>query len=251
MDILTSRGVVYVDPSELATEKFGRNPDIGTTTEDIWDVGGDYNWMTVSQKLSIASSSGLDTDGGTGGQELTIQGLDENHLVQEEKVILNGTTPVVTLNDWYRVNRMYVSKVGSTQYNQGTIDCTAVTDAFIVSRIRPLIGQTNQAIFTLPINMDGYLLKLFASINRASGSTAVAAEVDLYHRNGGAWRSIHPFGLHNYGGPAAYEFLVCPYFHPGTDFKMSASASASADITGGMAGVALPLKNVYNPEPPV
>lgn len=81
--------------------------------------------------LSIASTSALDTSAGTGARTMTIEGLDENYREMPlETITLNGTTPVNSTAQYFRINRMTVITAGSTRINQGDIFIGDSADTF-------------------------------------------------------------------------------------------------------------------------
>ena len=81
--------------------------------------------------LSVASTSALDTSAGTGARTMTIEGLDQNYKeLPLETITLNGTTPVNSIVQYFRINRLTVITAGSTQTNQGDIFIGDSADTF-------------------------------------------------------------------------------------------------------------------------
>lgn len=102
--------------------KFGVNPDVNGTEEDIWSVGGTYSFATNASTRIVNSSSGSDVNStGTGAWQVYIEGLDENWELANETVNLNGTNNVTTSNQYRRVFRAYVSTAGTSGTAAGTI----------------------------------------------------------------------------------------------------------------------------------
>ena len=56
--------------------KFGSNPDVGTTMEDIWQTGGVYTWLQSAVTLEAISDSADDIITGSGARKVIVQGLD-------------------------------------------------------------------------------------------------------------------------------------------------------------------------------
>jgi len=95
--------------------KFGRNPSVSTNTapEDVWAAGGLMVWPTQASTLTIVSDSANDSAAGSGAQQIRVEGLDENFDEIYELVELNGLTSVATLHTFFRVDRAYVTRVGT------------------------------------------------------------------------------------------------------------------------------------------
>jgi hypothetical protein len=144
--------------------KFGANPDVDTTTdpEDVWNVGGLLVWQTAAQPISIVSNSD-DDDGtpptNTGAHKVLFQGLDDNFVLDEEEVTLNGTAPVVTTKSFRRGYRMFVTQVGTYhRTNVGSIVATYSITGDVAAAIGPNAGQSEMSHFTIPADTKGYLL---------------------------------------------------------------------------------------------
>ena len=161
--------------------KFGHNPDIDTnsTPEDIWSAGGTYTGMpphtASAETINVFSSAAADTSGSTGAWLVTLYGLDENWNAITEQVVLNGTTPVTTVNRWHRMNRMIVNTGGSGGVNAGIITARHTTTTANVFGTIPIgRNQTTVTAFTIPRGKVGYLVKHFVSIGRAGGTPGAA-----------------------------------------------------------------------------
>jgi len=131
--------------------KFGYNTDvdIATSPEVIWSVGGAYTVPTTAETLDIVSTDAAD-DGdpaGTGAHNVYIYGIDENRKYQTETVTLNGTTTVVTTNQWLGINRMVVGSAGSGQANAGAITATGTSSSNVFGRIVAGESVTQQCIY--------------------------------------------------------------------------------------------------------
>ncbi len=88
-------------------------------------------FASVLVTLSVASTSALDTAAGTGARTMTIEGLDENYAeLPLETITLNGTTPVNSTVQYFRINRLTIITAGSTRANQGDIFIGDSADTF-------------------------------------------------------------------------------------------------------------------------
>jgi len=232
-------------PGASYIEKFGRNKTVASgTQEPIWDGSGAYSYPTTARVHNIVSTEVEDgAVGKTGALTIDIQGLDANYLLISETVTLNGTTPVATQNSYTRIFRMRVLTSGSQGTNEGIISATAVTDATVTAQILASTGQTNMALYTIPSGYTGYLLGWYASLLRATGVTAVGADVDFIERSfGGAWRSKQPTGIQNTGqGHWHYDFEFPLALSEKSDMQVIGTPTAAADISAGF--TILLLKN--------
>lgn len=139
--------------------KFGYNNNVGTSQEEIWNVGGVEAYLSTAETMNIASTS-TDDDGdpaGTGAQTLIISGLDNNWVEIEEEVTLNGTSNVTTTNSFLRVLRLIVTAAGSTGSNVGTITATASSAGSVHAQINPTDNQTLKINFPIPAGKYGVI----------------------------------------------------------------------------------------------
>ena len=151
-------------------EKVGRNPQIGTTEEDMWEYGGIMTWSSAAAQASIVSTSAEDdadkVPAGTGAYTVRTYGLDSNYNEINEIVTLNGITPVSTANSYLRISKFYVATAGSTGSNQG--DITISISGNVQSII---ITNENNALaihYTVPAGKTAYLILMTFSTGKDS-----------------------------------------------------------------------------------
>ena len=100
------------------------NGSVGTSFEDIWVNGGDYNFLTAASTLEIVSSSANDTAAGVGARSIVLDGLNASGNVISETVATNGGTTAATTNSFLRLNTATLGAVGTyggSNYNTITI----------------------------------------------------------------------------------------------------------------------------------
>lgn len=120
---------------------------------------------------------------GTGAAIVHIRlGTEEDGTEHTEFVILNGTTNVPTINDYFRITRMHIHGVGSNGVNVGIITATADTDATVTAQINANNGQTLMAFYHIPMGKTGYMTNVYASVNKPSGSTNAMANITIRTR---------------------------------------------------------------------
>ena len=146
--------------------KFGGNADVGTTTTPI-TTSGTYQTPSTPLSLEILSSDGADTAGGGGAHEVYIEGIGPDWEFQGEYITMNGTTPVASANQYLRIFRMSVSKVGSyadssTGAHAGeiTLRTGGGTDVWAVITTAEgfPIGSSEIACYTVPKGYEALIL---------------------------------------------------------------------------------------------
>lgn len=159
----------------------GRNPNIGTTSdpETITEAGGIYAGFPTSTtpvSIEVVSSNANDTSAGTGARTIEIFGLKTNtsSFVESEIVTLNGTTPVVTSNNWWRIHKAIVKTVGSNGSNLGIISVRNVADTPVYTTIQIGSNSSFSGVYTVPANHKIIIKDITFIITRASGASGSA-----------------------------------------------------------------------------
>lgn len=111
----------------------------------------------------------------TGASILHLLGLDGAFLEIEEFVVMNGVANVATANTYIRQYRARVFGP-NTSGAVGTITSTAQTDGTVSCQVIDGNNQTLMAIYTVPSNQNGYIIKWWASI---SNKVSAVADVQL------------------------------------------------------------------------
>ncbi len=155
--------------------KFGNNPDVNGSLETIWSGSSMYVYPTSAIQMKVSSANANDTALGTGARTVSVQGLDKEYNEISETVILNGQTPVLTINTFIRVFRVFVITAGSTNTAQGIIYVgdgvvTAGVPAIVYAEIPLGENQTLMAIWTVPANYTLYVYR--ATFSAASNNAA-------------------------------------------------------------------------------
>lgn len=137
----------------------GRALVVNNAYVDLW--GGltpQYVFPVVPQQMAIASSSGSDSASGTGIQQVLIHYLDANYNTQTEIVTTSGVTPVLTgaLNI-LRINGIHAYRVGSSGAAAGNISLSNIGQTVTYGFIGALETGSQQAIYTVPAGMTGYI----------------------------------------------------------------------------------------------
>ena len=151
--------------------KFGVNPDVNGTEEDIWSVGGTYSFATGASTRIVNSSSSNDVNSsGTGAWQVIVEGLDENWELASETVNLNGANNVTTSNQYRRVLRAYVLTAGTGGTAAGTISIRQTAGGTIMAQIPVDANQTLMSIYTVPAGKTLYLTNATLSSGATPGN---------------------------------------------------------------------------------
>lgn len=217
-----------------SVNKFGRNPDIDQTKEDIWDGGGTWAAPTVAQVHSITSTSQTDAITGTGARTMQIYGLDSAGALINETVTLSGSNSISTTNEYLMIHRMIVRSGGSGGVNAGIIRATAGTDRTVTAQINATNNQTLMSIYQIPAANDGCMVQFSISVNKSAGAASLA-DAYLYAKpTGEVWQVKHLTGLMTTGtSELTHKYGVPKCFEPLTLIKLSAATSAdNIDVSG-------------------
>lgn len=118
------------------------------------------NFPPTPQQLRVVSTSANDASAGTGAQQVTIDYLTDPASPTlftrfSEIVTLNGTTPVNTVaTNISRIERVRVSRVGSTSVAQGDISIQSVGGATTFEKIVAGENVSRTAVHFVP---NGYI----------------------------------------------------------------------------------------------
>ena len=139
---------------------FGYNPIVGTGYETLWNVGGKYPINDTEGTLSVVSSAAGDSS-----KRVLLQGVDGEFKAVSQVVTLdatNATTPVVTTQQFMRVNQAILLD----GENAGNITITRGASTLGYIGIGEGISQACQ--YTVP---EGYSLYLFRiNVNSATAN---------------------------------------------------------------------------------
>ena len=139
-----------------------------------------------------------------------------------EDIILNGTTPAVSVNTWYRIYRAKGLTYGSGgNQNVGTITVRhSTTTANVFAGIPIGRGQTAIAAWTCPAESTAYLIGLYVPMARANGSPG-SAQISL---------RIREFGTSGYNASRSYEITDSNPANPPLKFPVKIPAKADIKV---------------------
>ena len=165
--------------------KFGSNPVVGSSVSDenpttVWDGNNDDLYTFPPD---VATGVQLSSSENTDNQELIVQGLDENFYEQSWTGNINGTGIVDIDGSWSRIFRAF---------NNDSVDLSGdVTihpsgdDSIAYAKILSSNNQTLMAIYTIPADATGYLMKYQTTANNPNSSSEIGYTLKLKTREFG------------------------------------------------------------------
>lgn len=138
---------------------YGYQPAIGTSFLPVWENATQYTYPVAATKMNLAGTAG-DT------ASILISGLSATYAPISETVVLNGATPVETVNAYLRINGMQVT-VGSATNPAGVVTLKDLTNTTIYAQINAGVGRTQAAIYTVPAGFTYFLqrVNIYTSLN--------------------------------------------------------------------------------------
>ena len=160
------------DPVTYRVVKFGHNLDADSAAnEDVWSAGGLMTYASAAQTLTVVSSSTDDDDGGTGAESITVACIGSDGTENSFTVTMDGTTPVVTTQTCFFVNRSFVNSSGSGLTNAGNITIDQTTSGYTLAYIPATYSITQQAMYRVPSDRRCGIQNLYVSADKLAGSS--------------------------------------------------------------------------------
>ena len=148
-DLQVARGQIA---GHTTVNIYGFQPAVSTTFIPIWENATAYTYPVEATQMNLAGSNG-DT------ATITINGLDSAYAMISESVVLDGATPVTTVNSYLRVNSMFVS-VGSVANPAGVVTLKNLSNTVTYAQINAGVGRTQMAIYTVPAGYTFFLSRI-------------------------------------------------------------------------------------------
>lgn len=141
--------------------------------------------LTVIESIdSLGFNSGdsyrVVTPASNGASVIRIEGLDGDFVKDTEFVILNGTSTVVTVSSFYRIQEMVVAgAVNRDIPNLGDIQAVAITDSTLTAQLNLGQGMTLMAIYTVPSAHTAYVTGIYAELNKPTSGQGTVVDITL------------------------------------------------------------------------
>ena len=157
-----------------AVEVYGYNPDINGVYEPIWQQGGVFPYPTSAQTVNIVSTSANDDAANVGVREVRVEYLDDDFVTNIVDVELDGTNSVQVATDFFRIQNMYATQVGSNVDAEGNI--TLAYGANVVAKIPTGGNEAKNSFYTVPAGYTAYITGAALSASKG-GDLAFLLEV--------------------------------------------------------------------------
>ena len=131
---------------------YGYQPAVAQTFIPIWENATAYVYPVAATQMNLAGTAG-DT------ASILISGLNANYRPISEPVVMNGATPVTTVNSYLRINSMQVT-AGSATNPAGVVTLKDLTNTTIYAQINAGVGRTQAAIYTVPAGYTYFLQRV-------------------------------------------------------------------------------------------
>lgn len=194
ISLLVSRGLVT---KTTFIHKFGAVPSMSQNTlGTVWDKNDTvYPWSIwdTAGVINIDAASLSDV-----GKTITVVGLNDNYEPLQENITLSVQNNNLSVNEFKRVYRAYVSD-GVSNVGNITIQKNSTDVALILTGK----SQTLMSIYTIPARHTGYLYKGTCSAQAGADGTG-----DMFVRYFGqsSFRVGHSFEVSGTGGQYVYDF---------------------------------------------
>jgi hypothetical protein len=222
---------------------YGTTPATAGLFRTVWENMNSTEYVFPSSALTMNLVSATAGDTAT----ITIVGLDASYNVITENLVLNGTTNVPTVNQYFRINSMFVS-VGSATNPAGVITLSnggviyAQINTGVFNGTTSSVGASQQAVFTVPAGYTffGYRYGAYSSFNGNSANYTTYRAIT--NSSSGIQRIVvqTPFNT-TYEVQRHYPF---PYAEK-TDlrFQIASSAATAAVVSINIGGVLIANKS--------
>lgn len=229
-----------VVPGLTRVTGLGYAPSITAAPADIWPGAATYPWMTGATSLEMISSSANDAAAGTGTRTVLVSGLDINYVAVTETVMLNGTTAVALLNQYFRINSLIQMSAGSGKINAGTItlrDAGGGTTRGLIPLVNGIgVGISRQSQYTVPAGSTLQVLSMYIGINGAGA--ARTADVSTFIQSSLGFYRLPVVLTAQDGNPYRHDGIPGVTVTEKTDFGLRTTAiSATVELTGAWLGI--------------
>lgn len=214
-----------------------------TTTQRTMGMpaGSNHNllsYLAAADTLQIASSAAADTSAGDGARQITISGLDANWNKISELVSLSGNTPVVTIQEFLRINLIQVEEVGSDGRNRGDIYVSDSGDTFSVgvSVTQTLFAMLRSVDADNPQNISSFGTRSIPANHRfwlvkgnyytdATTSKVLSIKEDYFTESALGNRIQYTGGELPFSQSISFDFTGAAHFKEKTDYNFKVNSS--------------------------
>jgi hypothetical protein len=152
---------------------YGTSPASAGVFRTVWEnmATAEYVFPGSALTMQLVSNAVGDT------ASITVVGLDANYNVISEVLVLNGTTNVPTVKQYFRINSMFVS-AGSTTNPTGVVSLSnggvvyGQINTGVFNGTTSSLGRSQMAVYTVPAGYTfyGYRYGAYSSFNGNSAN---------------------------------------------------------------------------------
>jgi len=152
---------------------YGTTPATASLFRTVWEnmATTEYVFPSSALTMQLVSTAAGDT------ASITIVGLDANYNALTEVRVLNGTTNVPTVNQYFRINSIFVS-TGSATNPTGVISLSnggvvyAQINTGVFNAVTSSLGRSQMGVYTVPAGYTfyGYRYGAYSSFNGNSAN---------------------------------------------------------------------------------
>lgn len=190
-ELIVAKGDV---PSHVVHHIIGRGSDGYITTSSYSILANALvTQPSANTAMKIVSTSAQDDSAGTGAKEVVIEYLTSDWVEKTETIVLDGTTPVELVNtDVYRINGLYVNKIGGTTSGVvGTVTLVDTATGLIkYAQIDPGTAFFERAVYYVPTGqraivteglfssstVGGVVIRIFITVEDDAGNLVPTAQ---------------------------------------------------------------------------
>lgn len=218
---------IFVPASTLA---------VGTSDAVVWDAGYTVTLALPNTATAVAvevsSDSNSDSKTSTGATRVTVWGLDEDFVRQQEQLYIYGQNPKWTTGLWVRIFGVKVDEVGSGATNAGAIyvgtgTVTSGVPATVYAKAPIGANISHTGMFTVPADKYATVTGWGVDVCKAD---EVTAKLVLLKPNPGALIGsafpVEASRINSYQMPVQREGVSVPIVtaDEGTDIQIRAAA---------------------------
>ena len=171
-ELQVSRGQIsFHNPQNIFG--YGTTPATANLFRTVWEnmATTEYLFPSSALTMQLVSTAAGDT------ASITIVGLDANYNATSEVLVLNGTTNVPTVNQYFRINSLFVSS-GSTTNPTGVVSLSnggvvyGQINTGVFNGTTSSLGRSQMAVYTVPAGYTfyGYRYGAYSSFNGNSAN---------------------------------------------------------------------------------
>jgi len=152
--------ITPINSTESAVHLSGYVTGATSGAKDVWPISAATATIPIPEilrQVTVSSSDSTDVSTNNGAHTIAIRGLDSNCDIREEKLEMNGQTPVQSQNSYKAINSIEVIQAGVDATNKGVIyagigTVTSGVPATPYCVIDQAVSMSETLCFTVPRN---------------------------------------------------------------------------------------------------